>query len=59
MISPNFVIFSANMSQQDFGNQEWEIEKILGNKCVSGPLGIIMPMHSILSRLSFAAKALL
>jgi len=27
------------MSQQDFGNQEWEIEKILGNKCVSGPSG--------------------
>jgi len=35
-ICPSFVISSASFSQQNFENKEWEVEKILGNKKLSG-----------------------
>jgi len=39
MIFPNFVVFSTSMSQQDFGEQDWEIEKIIGSKLLPAKVG--------------------
>ena len=35
-ISPKFIVSSANFGQQNFGDQEWEVEKILGDKLLPG-----------------------